>query len=768
MRTGRRGFIKTVAAAAAAQSRLRGAAGADRSGDYPRVYSGEQLSLISFPLGGIGAGSIGLGGRGQLQDWEIFNRPNRGLRPPYAFPSIWAQMAGDKPVSFVLESQIMPPYEGAFGLGSDNVPGLPRLEEARFTGEFPMARIDFADPDLPVTVALEAFTPFIPLDVEASGLPAAVLRYKVHNPQSKLATVSIGFSLDNPVGGVGRMCTHRSSPGVQGLLFTNPFLSLNDPVSGSFALAVLEAGDAKEVAYVRGWRGGLPWLVGPLLFWDAFSANGNPGPEPATRNPVGSLSMKRDIPAGATADFTFVLAWRYPNRTPKRCGALAADGYENSPIGNHYCTRFDSAWSVAEFSAQHLADYEARTRNFLQAMRRTTIPALVRDGAMSNLSTLVSPTSFQTSDGRFHGFEGCSDDQGCCAGSCTHVWNYETATAFLFPSLARSLRENGLVFNTDAAGSMGYREMLPPGKQIFRFNAADGQMGQIMHLYLDWRMSGDTQWLRSLWPDARRALEYAWVEGGWDHNRDGVMEGAQHNTYDVEFLGPNPLCGVWYLGALRAGEEMASALGDKESADLYGSLFDRGSRWIDANLFNGDYYIQKVAGIPRDDVAEGAIGNDGAPDTEHPDFQVGEGCLIDQLVGQYFAHLCGLGLLLDEKNIRKTLESIYALNYKRRLGRHNSVQRTFALNDEAGLVICDYGKTKRPEIPFPYFAEVMTGFEYSAAVLMMCHGMVNQGVECIGNIRRRYDGRRRNPWNEAGVWSALRASHGQLECDPRR
>ncbi len=771
MKTGRRGFLKTVAAsAAAAQGRLRSAKSTERAAEYPRVYSGEQLGLISFPLGGIGAGSIGLGGRGQFIDWEIFNRAHKGSRPPYAFASIWAQMAGESPVAFVLESQIRPPYEGAFGLGSDNVPGLPRLAEARFTGEFPMARIDFTDPDLPVTVALEAFTPFIPLDVEASGLPSAILRYRVRNPRATKATVSIGFSLDNPVGRTGRMCVHRSAPGVQGLLFTNPFLSTNDPVSGSFVVGVLEAGDAKEVSYVRGWRGGTTWLVGPLLFWDAFSAHGNPGPEPAPRSTVGSLTMKRDIPAGGSADFTFVLAWRFPNRTPKRCGALAAEGYENSPIGNHYCTRFDSAWSAAEFTAQHLPGYEARTRNFLDAMRRTTLPGLVRDGAMSNLSTLVSPTCFQTSDGRFHGFEGCADDQGCCAGSCTHVWNYETATAFLFPSLARSLRENGFVFNTDAAGSMGYREMLPPGKQIFRYNAADGQMGQIMHLYLDWRMSGDTEWLRALWPDAKRAIEYAWVEGGWDQNRDGVMEGAQHNTYDVEFLGPNPLCGVWYLGALRAAEEMATVLGDEESAGVYRGLFKRGSAWIDANLFNGEYYVQKIQATRRDDVAEGALGDTGAPDTEHPDFQVGDGCLVDQLVGQYFAHLCGLGLLLEESHIRKTLESIYRLNYKKSLNRHNSVQRTFALNDEAGLVICDYGNTKRPEIPFPYFSEVMTGFEYSAAVLMMCHGMVNEGVECIGNIRRRYDGRRRNPWNEAecgshyaramASWSAIPALSG--------
>ena len=93
------------------------------------------------------------------------------------------------------------------------------------------------------------------------------------------------------------------------------------------------------------------------------------------------------------------------------------------------------------------------------------------------------------------------------------------------------------------------------------------------------------------------------------------------------------------------------------------------------------------------------------------------------------------------------------------------MQRTFALNDEASLVICDYGKGERPYIPFPYFAETMTGFEYTAAVLMMNWGMMAEGLECVRNTRARYDGEKRNPWDEAecghhyaramAAWSAI-------------
>src|SRR5450759_4867565 len=90
---------------------------------YPRVFTGRQLAMIAFPLGGVGAGSLSLGGRGQLRDWEIFNRPNKGYSPSYGFPSIWAQAGKAKPVARVLEARILPPYEGAEGLGSANAPG---------------------------------------------------------------------------------------------------------------------------------------------------------------------------------------------------------------------------------------------------------------------------------------------------------------------------------------------------------------------------------------------------------------------------------------------------------------------------------------------------------------------------------------------------------------------------------------------------------------------------------------------------------------------
>jgi len=753
---------------------------------YPRVYSGRQLAMLAMPLGGVAAGSISLGGRGQLRDWEIFNRPDKGRSPEYAFAAIWAKAGNRKPIARVLEARLMPPYEGPSGLGSKNAPGLSRLEGATFTGEFPVAQIAFHDARLPVEVTLDAFSPFIPLDAEDSGLPIAILRYRVHNRGRDPATVSIAWSVENPIGagnhdpvylrkGDPRVNEYREDGDLKGLLMSNSGLAAGDPEQGTLALSLIKP--EGKLTYLRGWVNA-KWWTSPLLFWDDFSDDGLLGPEAAQRKPIGSLCLQQEIAPGVEASYTFLLAWHFPNRTPAWSGWTAPKGAEHTIIGNYYCTRFAGAWQAAKYAAGKLPDLEGRTRRFVAAMRESSLPPAVRDAAMQNLSTLVTQTCFRAANGEFHGFEGSNDHSGCCFGNCTHVWNYETATEHLFPTLARSLRKAAFGYSEDEKGGMRFRQLLPDGQERFGYAAADGQMGQIIKAYLDWRLSGDDAWLRELWPRIQRAVSFAWIPGGWDAQRRGVLDGVQHNTYDVEFYGPNPLCGIYYLGALRAAEEMARALSDSESAGTYRNLFESGSKWIDANLFNGHYYIQKVRGIPKDQIAPETVGDMGADNPEKPELQLGDGCLLDQLMGQYLAGIAGLGPLVDPAHIRQTLKSIWQFNYKRQLYDHDCVERTYALNDEAALVVCDYGTGQRPKIPFPYYAEAWTGQEYQAAATMIDWGMVREGAEVFENSRRRYDGERRNPWDEAecghhyaramSAWSGVVALSGFEYHAPRK
>ena len=368
----RREFLKKMAAGGALAGGVHGLAGEETGGPgrqgpakgkvlssadnrvaFPRVFSGRNLKMIGFPLGGIGTGAISLGGRGDLRDWEIFNRPDKGNTPEYCFPAIWTQVKGRKPVARVLEARIEPPYEGPSGLGSNNVPGLPRLVSAKFTGAYPFAHIEFEDKKLPILVSLEAFNPLVPLDVEASGLPIAVLRYHLKNPAGAPVRVGVAFSLQNPVGKEGRQATFRQEEGVAGLFMDNPFLPSTDPLKGSILLGVLGAPEG-SVSYLRGWKR-TQWWDGPLTFWDDFTDDGALTSDSPAVSPVGSIAVTQSLPGGSEASVTFLLAWHFPNRTPARCGWEAPqDEQKKLVVGNAYCQRFADSWEVARDAAQSL------------------------------------------------------------------------------------------------------------------------------------------------------------------------------------------------------------------------------------------------------------------------------------------------------------------------------------------------------------------------------------------------------------------------------
>jgi non-lysosomal glucosylceramidase len=312
---------------------------------YPRIFTGRQLARISFPLGGIGTGGIGLGGRGNLMDWEIFNRPDVGNSPAYAFPVIWAKLGNHAPVSRVLERRFLPPYDlKPDNLGSANVPGLPRLAEATFRGSFPTANIEFHDEALPVAVSLDASSSFQPLDADVSGLPIAILKYTVRNPGHEAAEVVIAWTLENPLGeGKQRQNEVRGVEGMRGLLMTDPSLTQDDPLKGSVVLAAI--GEKGDQISVRPHLRDNGWNMGVQRFWfDTFSKTGDLGDEGEPHSAIGSVSIRQTIPPGERRTYRFLISWHLPNRTAARCGWDAPKGEENKLLGNYYCTRFDDAW----------------------------------------------------------------------------------------------------------------------------------------------------------------------------------------------------------------------------------------------------------------------------------------------------------------------------------------------------------------------------------------------------------------------------------------
>jgi len=903
-----------------------------------RRYDVNHLRRIALPLGGIGTGTISLGGRGDLRDWEIVNRPAKGFIPSIGnynapFFVLWTKNADGKTAGRLLEGPIdKTDYEGAHGCPVLNH-GLPRFSQCSFAVAYPLGQVFMKDPQIPISVRLEAFNPLVPCDEEASGIPAVILRYVlINNSKSKIQAAVCG-TIPNFIGCDGttaRLEDNRNSwrkgKRISGIFMHSRGMEKDSPQWGNMALVTTTRG---KITYRTNWLES-SWGNPLLDFWDDFMEDGmledRPVPEDKVLAyaPPASLAVNIDISPYSEKPVTFMITWYFPNRMPWviplsgkkeknitpfinimdvsdflpmekknirnlsfpvvtkmkwekkvfkgdmcdlhneissrqardeivffktsfRCSSsmhlnallgydgpvkLWLDGREifsddsgtnpavpdearigfgkcnkgvheiivalgtnkgkawgiflrlervgltkdekisgkydmpqlniklyccEAPdksliVGNWYAKRYKDAWHVAEETARKLNELEVKTVKFVSSFCKSDLPESVKEAALFNVSTLRTQTVFRTADGNIFGWEGCSERAGCCHGSCTHVWNYEQATPFLFGDLAWRMREVEFNHSVDMeTGLMSFRVGLPLNNaREFKYAAADGQMGCLMKLYRDWKLSGNDKMLRKLWPFAKKAMEFCWIKGGWDADMDGIMEGCQHNTMDVEYFGPNPQMQSWYLGALRAMECMAEYLGDIEFAEKCRMLFEHGAGWMDEHLFNGEYYEHKIKPPSSEmEIAEGLRVGMGSIDLEEPALQLGAGCLVDQLAGQYMAHVCGLGYLLDRKNVKKTLESVFKYNFKKNFYSHFNNMRSFVLGDESALLMATYPKGRRPKQPFPYYNEVMTGFEYTAAAGMIYEDMMEKGLTCVKAIRDRYDGCKRNPFDEA-------------------
>jgi non-lysosomal glucosylceramidase len=728
------------------------AGGQDQMSAYPaqellrlghqRAFEGPSLKEIAFPLGGIGTGTVSLGGRGNLRDWEIFNRPDKGVNLPFTFFALYFEEEGRKPLVRVLEGPLAPPFTGEDGIPRAEVPGLPRMETARFIGEYPFARVELSDRKIPLRITLEAFNPFIPLKPEESGIPAVVFRYRIKNLGPRPVKITVAGSILNPVGfdGVGTIDSvgHpklggnvnrvRKEGGLSGLLLSSQKVKPESPSLGTVALTTTW----KDITYLSHWVRG-DWWDDLQIFWDDFRQDGrlkdldDPSPSPDGRTDIGTLGLAASLAPFEEVELPFILSWNFPNVLnyfdiiPARRGSI---------LKNHYAARFADAWTAADHLARNLQPLEKETRKFKDAFFGSTLPAFVLDAVSSQAATIRTPACFWLADGSFFGFEGCNNQSGCCPLNCSHVWNYAQSLAFLFPSLERSMRETDFLNNLKPDGAMAFRTSLPlDSKALWDFRpAADGQMGRVINFYRDWQISGDTAFLKKLWPSVRKSLEYAWVQ--WDADRDGLLEGEQHNTYDIEFVGPNSMLSGFYLGALLAGRRMAEAVGDADAARAFGDVFDKGRRKYEEILWNGEYYVQKY---------------DKALETK---YQYGEGCLSDQLLGQWLGMVAGLGRFLPDDHVKTALGSIYRYNFLTDFSELSNAQRTYALNDEKGLLACTWPKGGRPPLPFPYSDEVWTGIEYQVASHLIYEGRLFEGLSIVKAARDRYDGRRRNPWDE--------------------
>ena len=710
----KRQLLRRMQAREADRKRARREKLAERLGDArlfargrTRVYRGEHLEAVSLPLGGVGGGCLQINGKAERHIWQIFNN-FQPVALPHSFFAVRAKPQGAEPVIRAVQTAAVGPF--------------PAMKALTFRGEYPFGWFDFQDAALPVRVSMEAFSPLIPMDAKHSALPCAVFRLTAENASATPVEVSFLAAQQNAVGlTAGATTAARNNPGYGGnrnevlpgggstiLHMTGP-PAARTPASGDMAL-LARGGDVTASA---------SWDALAKLAAD-FAADGRltgprqAGPSPKGQTVDGALAASVTLRPGQKRTVTFVLTWHFPHG---RGGAGRRVSRPDQPTwlheGRMYATWWPNALAVGRYLAERLDELTGQTRAYHDALYATNLPYWLLDRISSQAAVLKSPTCFWARDGYFGGWEGCCRSRGCCHGNCAHVWHYAQAHARLLPEIGRRMREQSLSYQ-NAAGGIPFRH--PAGKVAF-----DGQCGEILGAYREHLCSADGTWLARHWPRIRKAMDFAVAT--WDRDEDGVPAGAQHNTLDGELGGSTTWLGGLYLAALAASERMALRQGQDDLAERYRRIRASGAKKQDETLFNGRYYVQVPDPTPRQDY--------------------GNGCAIDQMLGQWWAHQLDLGWLYPPDRVRTALRSLFGHNFRTDFRGVPQRPRKFVADDDAGMQMICWPKGDRPARHILYADEVMSGFEYSAAAAMVQAGLPREAFVVVLAASDRYDGRLR-------------------------
>jgi uncharacterized protein (DUF608 family) len=775
--------VDTIAAESAAKARTQTAhtpAGDARTEPGPRtfngIYHGDYLNQIAMPMGGLGAGMICLEGTGALSKFSLRNRPDLASEPKL-FSAVSIQ--GPRSIARVLEGPVpawklrpfLPGVEGTYPGGCW---GFPRFHEATFETKFPFGIVRLKDPEVPLEVELTGWSPFYPGDADNSSLPVAGLEYRFFNRSSASIDAVFSFHSQNFLAPYGddfgkKKPAARIRSTANGFILWGPGAEDKPWDDASLAVWVDEANAKVNPAWMRG-------VDSLQIVWRDVETGASYSRAPLEdgSSPGASLFVPFTVAPGEANTISLRFAWYAPKSNlfkPADIGSdsnvVSCDAVGCTPVAGTYqpwyAGRFASIEPLIEYWQRNYQPLRQAAEKFSHSLYDTTLPPEVMEAVAANLSILKSPTVLRQIDGRLWGWEGSRETQGSCYGSSTHVWNYAQAVAHLFPELERSLRETEFGPTQNKDGHQFCRAAIPIRpleEENAPPDAADGQLGGILKFYRDWRISGDTDWLRRWWPRIRASLDYCIRT--WDPEQKGVIEEPHQNTYDVEFWGADSMCASLYLGALRAATLMGESLG--ENVERYSTLLRKCGQHLNEQLFNGEYFLQKTtwrnlrAPYPRED--------DDSPtypeflemaSKEGPPYQYGEGCLSDGVFGAWLSFMCGVDQGMDPRKVESHLLAVHRYNLKKDFaGQANARRPYFACGHEAGLLCCTWPRGGRPLLAMIYADEVWTGVEYGVASHLIAVGKTKQGLEIIRACRSRYDGRVRNPFDEleAGHWYA--------------
>jgi uncharacterized protein (DUF608 family) len=668
----------------------------------PHVYEGKYLTGIDFPIGAMGGGTIRMNGKAERNWWQIFSNLEERAGSsivPNSFFAIRTNTNGTTVMKALQTSSV-----GQFSA----------MNSLTFQGEFPFGWYHFVDNALPVTVRMEAYNPLIPMDLKNSAIPCAIFKITVINTSNTTSKVSILGTQQNAVGfdGYGTISKSKEFSGYG----NNVNTIVSDASSTSLKMTGTN-GSMQLSAYETGMTATASWDSISTLYND-FSADGTLTGKVTASSPTvgktvdGALAKSFNLDPGEEKTITFVLSWNFPGGTFGRADRPAWY-FPNG--GCMYENWWANANEVDTYVKENYIELDAKTRLYHQTLYASNIPRYVIDRINSNLCVLKSPTAFWLKNGYFGLWESTSDKEEWL-GNCKHVYQYAQGISWIFPELSRKI----MIQNLNSQKPDGFFPARDGNNEL----AMDGHLGTILGLYRDYLLTNDNTWLNTIWPQTKKAMDHVITK--FDADKTGTFEGHYANTLDGSTSGTNPVIGGMYIASLKATAKMAERMNDKVSSDLYNSIAARAKANLSTYLWNDSlkYFVEKTQNLPKT-------------------AQFGDGSYISMLDGQWWANMLNLGQIYPLNKTISSLQQIYNRNKVTDVdGKYKTKFRDFLGTGDTGWIMSKFPGAL-PEKPVLYHSEVMSGFEYAFAATMLQYGMINEGLDVVNNIAKRYDGRLR-------------------------
>ncbi len=655
------------------------------------MYDGLSSGVV---LGGLGTGSIEIRGDGGIYEWHIFNNRPWGSGPETdemdsdgLYFGIVIRFPDRSPRCFLLRKPTTPhphlndPY---------NLPWVERPRETRFEWRFPKAEFSYVFPeDIPVSITLEAYSPFIPLDAKNSSLPAANFLFNIVNTGNEPVDVSVFGVLKNGV--------MYDVPDVKSeMLFNGSAIVMSRETNkehhssfGSLALTTFPENCSCVFGPVKSRQ-----IWEPLMETGDLAEIENPQ---TTGCPYGALARRMTIPSGKTEPILFILSWFFPNHYE--------NVYKKAPhpenIGHHYENVFSDAEEVGAYLLKNYTYLKNETDAFLNTFYNSSMEQWLLDGVNAQLTTLPK-SSWWDKKGRFGIWEGL----GCCGLQTMDITHYGSFPVVLFfPNIQKSQMRLS-ASNIEAKGKIPH---MMPGS----FQCGDEDIKKridlmpqfVLLLWRDLLWTGDREYARELFPCAKDAIEYI---RGKDTDGDGLPNNSgPDQTYDqFPIFGTSAFVGLLYIASLKAAGDIAEVLGEDDYALKCREEYPKLLKVLEKQVYNGKYYC---------------LSYDTKSDT------LNNGCMIDQINAEWFLRMAGDRGILDDEKVHSSLESILNIN-RSPYGFWNNC----AWEDESDRMKVELHRTDQINTPW-------TGIEYMLSSFLILDGRIDDGVSVAKDVWDRYE-----------------------------